>query len=240
MKYLKAKRHRMIYIIAVLLLVMTFILISNDRVFASLPDYSNAKQLKLNKEYKGTITEGDKLIYKFKTSSVKAIYKLSIRRLDNGCPHAELWDNTYDMLNWAVTGDDKSDSVVFDNLKKNTTHFVIIGYYNGEDGGSYRTKYVFSVKETITPPAKVVIKKATAGKKKLTVTWKPSPRAKKYQVAIRKGKGKWKTYTTSAKKKTIKKLKSKNKYSIRVRGFFKYKNKNRYGKWSKIKTVKVK
>ena len=59
---------------------------------------------------------------------------------------------------------------------------------------------------------------------------------------IRKFK-KAKTKTVNGYKKnkiTIKKLKSKKKYYVRVRTILKIKGKTSYSKWSKIKTVKTK
>ena len=60
-----------------------------------------------------------------------------------------------------------------------------------------------------------------------------------YQIAYRlKGK-KWKTKNTSNTILTIKKLKRKKTYSVRVRSYKKVKGKVYYGKWSKIMKIKT-
>ena len=239
MKNLKARRQGFIYMIVAVLLVMTFVIISSDQVFAGGDDFATATWFKLNKTKKGiTWREGAEDYYKFKTSSAKASYKFILRSLDGNTVDVSLYDKHTDWVGNVRTN--KAKTRVFKNLKRNTVYYLHIStnwyYYD-------HAKYAFQIKEikrAIKRPAKVALKKVKAGKKKVTISWKSAARAKKYQVGIRKGKGKWKTYTTSAKKKTIKKLKSKKKYSVRVRGFFKYKGKKRYGKWSKVKTVKVK
>lgn len=105
-------------------------------------------------------------------------------------------------------------------------------------GGTVKTQKV-SVK-------KVTLKKAKSAKKKtITVQWKKLSGVTGYQVQIatnkkfKKGK---KTYTVKkakTTKKTIKKLKRKKKYYVRVRAYKTVKGKKYYGKWSKVKKVKV-
>jgi len=243
MKNSKAKRHGFIYVIAALLLVMTFVIISSDQVFAGGKNFYTATQFKLNKNKVGTTPYescyyGGADYYKFKTSPVRASYKFILHDVGGEeDPYVGLYDSDYDYIDCIWT--DNAATKVFNGLKKNATYYLAIRNDHVYDNCS-DCDYVFQIKETITPPAKVVISKVKSGKKKLSVTWKLAARAKKYQISIRKGKGKWKTYTTTARKKTFTKLASKKKYSVRVRGFFKYKGKNRFGKWSKVKTVKVK
>lgn len=89
----------------------------------------------------------------------------------------------------------------------------------------------------VDKPAKVKIKSIKAGKKKLTVKWKKAKHARKYKVYYRvKGTKKWKSKTVKKTSCTIKKLKSKKTYQVRVRAI----NLTLKGKYSKTKTVKVK
>lgn len=93
---------------------------------------------------------------------------------------------------------------------------------------------------------KATVKKAKSAKKKtITVQWKKLSGVTGYQVQaaldkkFKKGK---KTYTVKkakTTKKTIKKLKSKKKYYVRVRAYKTVKGKKYYGSWSKAKKVKV-
>lgn len=86
-------------------------------------------------------------------------------------------------------------------------------------------------------PAKVKIKSIKAGKKKFTIKWKKAKHARKYKVYYRvKGTKKWKSKTVKKTSCTIKKLKSKKTYQVRVRAI----NLTLKGKYSKTKTVKVK
>lgn len=88
------------------------------------------------------------------------------------------------------------------------------------------------------------------GGRKIVVTWKAKSGVSGYQIqcALKKNFKKGvKTYTIKGKKKTsktIKKLKAKKKYFVRVRSFTKTKvngkTKKIYSKWSKVKKVKVK
>lgn len=101
---------------------------------------------------------------------------------------------------------------------------------------------------SVTPvkkPGQVKGLKLKAGKKKVTVTYKKVSGATSYKVTYSTSKKfkKAKTVTvTSGKtvKKTISKLKSKKTYYVKVCAVKKVKGKNFTGKWSGVKSVKVK
>ena len=89
-------------------------------------------------------------------------------------------------------------------------------------------------------PRKAVISKAAPGSRKLTVTYRSLPGGVSYQVGLRLAGGKWKNYTNGKKLKRIfTGLKSKKRYSVRVRAYKKAGTKTYYGSWSTVKTVKV-
>lgn len=85
--------------------------------------------------------------------------------------------------------------------------------------------------------------KVKAAKKKMTVTWKANKKVfGGYQISYKLGK-KTKTVLVkkaAAAKKVIKKLKSKKKYTVKIRGFKKIGGEMIYGKWSSAKKVKIK
>lgn len=94
---------------------------------------------------------------------------------------------------------------------------------------------------------KVSVKKVVSKKKKtVVVQWKKLSGVSGYQIQL----GRNKKFTKNKKtitvkkaktvKKTVKKLKSKKKYYVRVRAYKTVKGKKYYGKWSKVKTVKIK
>ncbi len=96
--------------------------------------------------------------------------------------------------------------------------------------------------QTQKAPGKVVIKKLKAGKHQVTLSWKKMKNITGYEIWMKKDKKKFKKLKTlSAKKQSIKikKLK-KGKYSFKIRAFSKKAAKKQTGKYSKIKTVRVK
>ena len=88
--------------------------------------------------------------------------------------------------------------------------------------------------------AKTSITKLKAGKKKLTAIYKTNVKNVKFQIAYRKGSGKWKTVSSAKTKKIIKKLSRKKKYQVKVRCYKVINGNIYYSNWSKVKKVKVK
>ena len=99
--------------------------------------------------------------------------------------------------------------------------------------------------ETVKPK-KTSIKKLSKGKKKFTVTWAKVSGVKGYQIQYssdKKFKKNKKSVTVTKQKTTkatVKKLKSKKKYYVRVRTYKTVNGKKIYSSWSKVKSVKTK
>lgn len=90
-------------------------------------------------------------------------------------------------------------------------------------------------------PAKVKTPSVKAGKKKMTVRFAKVKGGVKYEVQYRLGKkGKWKSKKIKTSKVTIKKLKAKKKYQVRVRAYKKVGELIYSGDWSKTRTIKIK
>lgn len=95
-------------------------------------------------------------------------------------------------------------------------------------------------------PKKTSIKKLSKGKKKFTVTWAKVSGVKGYQIQYssdKKFKKNNKSVTVTKQKTTkatVKKLKSKKKYYVRVRTYKTVNGKKIYSSWSKVKSVKAK
>ena len=94
-------------------------------------------------------------------------------------------------------------------------------------------------------PKKPEMKKLTAGKKRFTVQWKKDKKADGYQVQYstdKKFKKNVKSMNVSKKntKATVKKLKKRKTYRVRVRSYKKINGKKYYSGWGKVKSVKVK
>lgn len=251
MEYTRKRAVIMIVCIAFLISAAFIIIASQSQVHAAGENFKRAIELKKNKEYlKETPNEWNTCYYyKFKTGNASAKYKicfenigeeeLSFRIFDEdrnnmGSSYAEHHCGYGNFFNDCVAAKDDG-YILYDNLKRNSWHYLQIYAEYGE-----KTDYYLEVKEIVDKPSKGIIKKVSAKKKKVKVSWKRAARAKAYQVAIKKGGGKWITKTAISTKYTFKKLKSKKRYSVKVRGYFNYEGKTYYGKWSKIKSVKVK
>ena len=94
-------------------------------------------------------------------------------------------------------------------------------------------------KLTAEIPQKIMIKKLTAGKKKFKVKFKSINNAVKYQIqySLKKSMKSAKVKTVTKTTNTIKKLKSKKKYYVRVRAI---NIQGKEGSWSKVSKIKVK
>ena len=100
--------------------------------------------------------------------------------------------------------------------------------------------------KTVAKPKSASIKKVKAAKKAISVIWKKVSGVKGYQVQVatdKKFKKNKKTVTIKKQKTTkttVKKLKAKKKYYVRVRTYKIVNGKKVYSSWSKVKTVKTK
>lgn len=132
-----------------------------------------------------------------------------------------------------------SNSYKISKLKEGTAYrFKVSAVKDGAEG----TKS--SEFKTVTSPRKVVLNSAKSkSKKKITVKYKKTT-GSGYQVqwSISKSfKGNVKSKTTTKTTYTFKTSKSKKKYYVRVRAYKKDSSgKKIYGKWSKVKSLKVK
>ena len=100
--------------------------------------------------------------------------------------------------------------------------------------------------KAVSKPKSAKIKKVKAAKKAIAVKWKKVSGVKGYQVQVatdKKFKKNKKTATVKKQKTTkvtIKKLKAKKKYYVRIRTYKTVKGKKIYSSWSKVKSVKTK
>ena len=124
--------------------------------------------------------------------------------------------------------------------------------------GTANPNYVAPTQPTPTPtqptqtskpvakPKSAKIKKVKAAKKAIAVEWKKVNGVKGYQVQVatdKKFKKNKKTVTVKKQKTTkvtVKKLKVKKKYYVRIRTYKTVNGKKVYSSWSKVKTVKTK
>ena len=99
-----------------------------------------------------------------------------------------------------------------------------------------------TTKVSVAKPAKVKAVKLTAKKKKLNVKWKKISGATGYEVMYatnNKFTKNKKTVTVKKNKVTLKRLKTKKKYFVKVRAYKKANGNTSYGNWSKFVKKKV-
>lgn len=130
-------------------------------------------------------------------------------------------------------------SVTYKNNKKVGVATVVISG-KGAYTGSVTKKFKIN-------PKSVALSSVKAKKKAVKITWKKSSmKVSGYQVNystskhFKKAKITSVKYTKSVKSKTVKKLKSKKKYYVRVRTYTKTSGGTCYSSWSKAKSAKVK
>ena len=108
------------------------------------------------------------------------------------------------------------------------------------------TSIIYSAKNTVSKPKSTNPKKVKAAKKAISVTWKKVSGVKGYQIQVatdKKFKKNKKTVTIKKQKTTkttVKKLKAKKKYYVRIRTYKIVNGKKVYSSWSKVKSVKTK
>ena len=130
-------------------------------------------------------------------------------------------------------------------LISGTTFKFKVRAINTIDGVTYYGPLSGELKTT-TATDKTKITKTKGAKKKITVNWKKISKATGYQIQVATDKKftKNKKSVTISKNKTIsttiKKLKGKKKYYIRVRTYRKVAGKKVYSSWSSVKNVKTK
>ena len=105
---------------------------------------------------------------------------------------------------------------------------------------------VTTTKAKVSKPKSTKIKKLTSKKSAFSITWSKVTGVKGYQIQFatdKKFKKNKKTVNVNKQKttkKTVKKLKSKKKYYVRIRTYKVSNGKKVYSSWSKTKTVKTK
>ena len=130
-------------------------------------------------------------------------------------------------------------------IQSGTTYKFKVRALRTVNGKTYYGPYS-DVLKTTTATDKTKITKTKGAKKKLTVNWKKISKATGYQVQVATDKKftKNKKSVTISKNKTIsttiKKLKGKKKYYIRVRTYRKVAGKKVYSSWSSVKNTKTK
>ncbi len=150
--------------------------------------------------------------------------------------------NYYDFNTWLAPGSSFSTSfnTMYWNMQSSISYYPTISNYYAV---SWDTP-TLSVTSSVKAPAKTSIKKITAGKKQLKISWKKKS-CTGYQIQLATNKKFTKNVKTvtvkgSSAAKTVKKLKANKKYYVRVRTYKAFNGTNLYSAWSKVKTKSTK
>ena len=126
------------------------------------------------------------------------------------------------------------------NDSKNVGEYNITITFNGNYTGTKTLNYTINPKGTS-------LKKLTAGKKQFKMTWnKQKTQTTGYEIQystnkkFKKGNKTVKIKKNKTTSKTVKKLKAKKKYYVRIRTYKKVNGKTYYSGWSKVKNIKTK
>lgn len=201
------------------------------------PDTSSTAMIvNLGKMISGSIVDyEDEDWFKF-TAPSDGYYRIKEDRKVGGDYFALYDDEAIEIYNYKIDKK-KNYCVTTIKLKKNESLYL---QYSGGTDQQFKYKFVIRPGKNPTPP-KAVIKSVKPGKRTLIVNFKKAKNANQYQIALKKkGAKKWKFCKVTGLSKKYKKLARKKKYQVKVRAINKEDKDVFYGKWSKVRTVKVK
>lgn len=214
---------------------------AGDNIDVASLSCSSASHISLNTWYSG-VSSTEPELFKFTTtgrsdSKYTFIIRTTYAEQDYYTATIDFGEGE-DILAYSYYNDDE-DYTSTRSLKDNKTYTIRV---YGDHYGFYRdnVEYEFIVKEVIAKPAKGRITSLKGGKKKLTVKYSKLGKASRYQIAFKKKGGSYKYKYTTSTSKTIKGLKSKKYYYVKVRGQRYARGKYYSGKWSATKKVKIK
>lgn len=144
----------------------------------------------------------------------------------------------------AQTVEDESNTSWVDSIRldKEIVTYAIKAYTWDNEGKEILTQMSNELGITAEIPVVSSVKCKIVGNKKIKVSWKKISEVKGYEIWIsnnKKFKPKKRKYV-EAMTYTFKNLKRKKAYYIKIRGYSKWNGKKNYGKWSKVKRIKVK
>lgn len=206
-----------------------------------------AATIKSGTTYKGNLLkDGDVDNYKIKVTTggtVKVTFKRDVADNDGDGFYVEVKSSGGTVLE-KVKVNDKTKSSISVKVSKGTYYVAIYtstsGWFSSPVSAyiNYKVSYTFK-------PSTPSLKKVTAAKKAVKVSWKQAKYVDGYEIQYATSKSFKKAKTTTVKKykttsKTIKKLKAKKTYYVRVRTYKTVDGKKVYSSWSKVKKVKTK
>lgn len=208
----------------------------------------NANEIEIGKNYKGMLGINDKNDY-YKITVTNGKYNLKVNSDEKGIDAILLNSNgdkikDYYTRNNYTSGEFELNEIISLN---SGVYYLRMYDYAGKTLYSFSlSSYKASANESssVKRPTTVKVNKLQAKKKSVVVYWNKQNGIGGYEIQIatdKKFKNNKKNYlATNTNKKTVKKLKSKKKYYVRIRAYKLVNGKKIYGNWSAVKSVKVK
>lgn len=219
---------------------MTYTSANESFVETGADDYmQGANEIQLGINYNGqlAINHNDEDYYKF---SVAKTEKLIIDVMSEMYGAVYLYDTAGNKLEYAYYDSPYYKTQIVTTVSRGIYY---LRFMSNSRCGNYSFK--ISKYNEVSKPGKVSLSSVKSSKKKTAVIkWKKINNADGYQIQYAKSKkfkGKKTVYVSgSYTKKTITKLNRKKRYYVRVRAYKIVNGSYKYGKWSSVKSVKVK
>lgn len=166
--------------------------------------------------------------YKFVTSNRNSTYKVRIWSDDGDDIDVIVYSSNLGIETHFET--DSAKTRTFETLDRNSTYYIRLNRWTD---GSARADYRIKVREVITPPeAPSSFYAWSKLKRTLRLKYAKCDNATGYQVAYKKGSGKWVKRTTARTTYVFTNLSKNKKYTVRVRPYRLLYGKRHYGDWT--------
>lgn len=166
--------------------------------------------------------------YKFVTSNRNSSYKVRVWSDDGDDIDVIVYSSNLGIETHFETDSAKTRS--FDALDRNATYYIRLNRWTD---GSARADYRIRVKEIVTlPEAPSSFYAWSKLKRTIRLKYSKCDNATGYQIAYKKGSGKWVKKTTTKTSYVITGLNKKKKYTVRVRPYRTIYGEKHYGDWT--------
>ncbi len=204
--------------------------------------FSDANTINLNQEVRGHIAENNTEDYYKINLPAKGNYPIIYKTDDGACVQWRLYDSDFQCLSANSTFDRSEDTFTVEHA--GTYYICIVNRFNEKPTYWFKVVGKTPAKKTtvkVTAPKATYIKKLTKGSKRFKVSVKKqSVTGYQVQYSLKSNFKGSKTKSFKGTSYTVKGLKRKKKYYVRVRSYKKYGSKTLYSAWSGKKSVKTK
>ena len=205
-------------------------------------DFFTANSINLNQVVRGHIAENNTEDYYKINLPAKGNYPIIYRADDGVCVQWTLYDSNFQKLSANSTFGGSEDTFTVE--RAGTYYIRIVNRFDEKPTYWFKVVGKTPAKKTtvkVTAPKATYIKKLTKGSKRFKVSVKKqSVTGYQVQYSLKSNFKGSKTKSFKGTSYTVKGLKRKKKYYVRVRSYKKYGSKTLYSAWSGKKSVKTK